>query len=135
MSETPEMVERVAKAIDAVQIFSRFNDWTSDKVDGLPIEICRHGEYNGDPVIIKRFPASKGEDAALREVVSEMRARAAMEAMRPTDVVIRKAQWAYEREITKAVDDGLSDEGLSEARFGAIKAAIDAALATPGEGT
>lgn len=82
MEET--MVERVAKAIDAVQIFSRFNDWTTDRVDGFPIEICRHGNEDvGDAIIIlKRFPASKGQDAALREVVSEMRARAAIEAMR-----------------------------------------------------
>jgi hypothetical protein len=84
-----EMVERVAKAIDAVQVFSRFNDWTSDRVEGLPIEICRRGSDDaGDDIILKRFPASKGEDAALREVVSEMRARAAIEAMRqPTDTM------------------------------------------------
>jgi hypothetical protein len=154
MSET--MVERVGKAIDAVQIFSRFNDWTSDKVDGLPIEICRHGEYNGDPVIIKRFPASKGEDAALREVVSEMRARAAIEAMRdPTEEMNVGGLIGLVTEIDRMnsprepVVGGqeLTDEQAANRymNLGAImrssneveacwKAMIDAALATPGEG-
>lgn len=60
-------------------------------------------------------------------------ARAAIEAMRPDAVMIRKAVWAYEREITKAVDAGLSQEGLSEARVGAIEAALAAALSSPAE--
>lgn len=57
MSET--MVERVANAIDAVQIWSRFNDWTTDRVEGLPVEICRYG-VDGEPeiVILKRLPAA-----------------------------------------------------------------------------
>lgn len=72
------VIERVAEAIDAVQLFSRFNDWTTDRVDGLPIEICRYGA-DDEVVVIKRFPAVKGMDDALREVVSEHRARAALD--------------------------------------------------------
>lgn len=76
------MIELVAQAIDGVQLFSRFNDWTNERVEGFPIEICRHGGQ-GEPeiVILKRFPLEKGEEAALYEMVSEYRARAAIEAM------------------------------------------------------
>lgn len=66
---------KVARAIADVQLFPRFNDWTSDCVKGLPIEICRYGR----------------EDA-LRDVVREERARVAIEAMRePTDGMLRSA--------------------------------------------
>lgn len=51
-----------------------------------------------------------------------------------TDEMVRKARWAYEREITKAVDAGLSSESFDEARVTAIRAALIAALATAPEG-
>lgn len=84
-----DMIERVATAIAGVQLFSRFNDWTSDRVEGASIEICRYGK-DDEPeiVVIKRFSGTKKEDDALYEVVAEQRARAAIEAMRdPTEAM------------------------------------------------
>lgn len=117
-----EMVERVAKAIDAVQLFSRFNDWTSDKVEGLPIEICRYGnDDENEIVIIKRFPSQKGETAALYEVVSEMRARAAIEAMKnPTDAMMQALHEAMFVDKYDATDQPMLGAG--------IEAVMDAAL-------
>lgn len=80
---TPEMVERVAEAIDKVKLFSRFNDWSSDRVDGCPIEICRYGdEREVDIVVVARFGGAISEREALSKTVSDFRARAAIEAMR-----------------------------------------------------
>lgn len=86
-----EMVERVAEAIEAVDLFSRFNDWTSDRVPGLPIEICRHGEEDeSEIIIVARYPATHGEQRALDEEVALARAIAAIRAMRePTEEMMR----------------------------------------------
>lgn len=92
------MVEKVQKAIDAVQCFSRFNDWTDNRVEGVPIEICRYGKEGEEGqdgevgtsaiIVIRRFSADADETNALYMVVSEMRARAAIEAMRdPTEAM------------------------------------------------
>lgn len=77
------LVRKVAAAIDSVQLFSRIDDWSSDAVKGYPVEVCRHGK-DGEPeiVVVKRFPAGTDESDALRRVVSEQRAIAAIEAMR-----------------------------------------------------
>ncbi len=85
-----EMEEKVAAAIDGVALFSRFNDWTSDHVPGLPIEICRHGEGDEEEiVVVQRFPAHVGEGAALTQLLRIHRARAAIEAMRePTEEML-----------------------------------------------
>lgn len=94
MTETSEMVERVAAAIDAVQLFSRFNDWTSGRVEGCPVEICRYGEDDEDDiVVVARFGGAITEEEALFRTVSEARARAAIEAMRePTFEMIEAGQ-------------------------------------------
>lgn len=76
----------VAKAIDAVQLFSRIDDWTSDAKKGYPVQICRHGKRGEDEIIIlKHLPAGTNEDDALSEAVSEARAVAAIEAYRDYD--------------------------------------------------
>lgn len=83
---TDEQIEKVAAAIDAVQLFSRFNDWTSDRVQGLPIEICRYGQEGEDEIVVmNRFAADVGEQEALTACVSAERARAAIEALTPDD--------------------------------------------------
>lgn len=76
-------VERVLAAIDAVELFSRYNDWTSDHVPCLPIEICRFGADGEDEiVIVKRFPAAHGESQALADCLREAQASAIAEALR-----------------------------------------------------
>lgn len=75
-----EMVERVGAALEDVQLFSRWNDWTSDRVEGMPIEICRH---EGDEiVVVRRFDATWKEGDALRLSIREALAVAAIKAMR-----------------------------------------------------
>ena len=76
------LVKKVAEAIDAVQLFSRLNDF-SDAMPGFPVEICRFGR-DGEPeiVVLKRLRVGTSETDALREAVSEHRARAAIEAIR-----------------------------------------------------
>lgn len=100
-----EMIERVARAIAHVSVFSRFNDWTSDHVPGLPVEVCRYGA-DGEPeiVVITRFPATVGEAVALSGVVADLRARAAIAAMKsPTGAMVEagaqgsKAKWGDHR--------------------------------------
>lgn len=86
------MVERVAKAIEGVDLFSRYNDWTSDRVEGLPIEICQRSASGvvEDNVIVARF-AGREQDCSKRldEVRRVWRARAAIEAMRgPTPSMV-----------------------------------------------
>lgn len=85
------MVERVAEAIEAVDLFSRFNDWTSDHVPGLPIEICHHGEDDeSEIIIVARYPAAHGEQRALDEELGMARAKAAILAMRePTEEMVQ----------------------------------------------
>ncbi|TIV83847.1 MAG: hypothetical protein E5V64_06690 [Mesorhizobium sp.] len=57
-----------------------------------------------------------------------------VERLAITDAMVQKAVWAYEREITKAVDAGLNSEGMSDARHKAIREALTAAtaVAVPG---
>lgn len=74
------MIERVATAIEAVRLFSRWNDWTSDRVEGLPVEICQHA--GDDIVVLQRFGADTSEAEALALVTRAEKARAAIEAMR-----------------------------------------------------
>lgn len=75
-------IRRVARAIDKVQLFSRFNDWATDRVEGWPIEICRYGKRGEDEiVVVKRFRRDRPELEALQQTVSEQRAIAAIQAM------------------------------------------------------
>lgn len=76
-----DLIAAVASAIDAVELFSRFNDWTSDRVPGCPVEICRYTN-EGDIVVVARFGGAISETEALSMVLSEERAKAAIEAMR-----------------------------------------------------
>ena len=76
-----EIIERVAQAISEVQLWTRFNDWTSDRVPGKPIEVCRYGK-EGEPeiIVLDRFPADWDEKNEFPKLISEHRARAAIEA-------------------------------------------------------
>lgn len=78
---TEEQIEKVAAAIESVQLFSRFNDWTSDHVPGLPIEICYWPDDEGDEIVVQRFSADVGESKALDQCVRRARAIAAIKAM------------------------------------------------------
>jgi hypothetical protein len=84
------MVGRVGQAIAGVQLFYRYNDWTSDRVEGFPIEICKDGPGDVvEPIVVKRFAGTdkEGQDR-LYEVVRAEQAKAAIEAMRePTEAM------------------------------------------------
>lgn len=117
-----EMLERVADAIAAVQLFSRFNDWASDHVPGLPIEICRHGaDDEPEIIVLKRFPASIGEDQALANMLAGARAKAAIEAMREPTAAMDLA--GVEAESYRSL-------GLLKSRH-IWKSMIDAAIKDP----
>lgn len=74
----PALIQKVARAIDQVQLFSRLNDAKA----AWPIEICRYGVGDEpDIVVIKRYPIGTVEDEALRREVSEARAQAAIQAI------------------------------------------------------
>ncbi|MGR9413186.1 hypothetical protein [Rhizobium leguminosarum] len=114
------MIERVGNALEAVQLFSRWNDWTSDRVEGMPIEICRHGGEDEDEIIVvKRFDASWKESDALRVTIKDTLARAAIEAMRTPTTSMEDA-------VAKDVDDWISEK--IEDMMHLYKVAIDAAL-------
>lgn len=79
---TEDQIEAVASAIeDASRFGSRFNDWTSDHVPGLPIEIYDPDKMDTDGRVVARYPAHIGEEQALREYVRRQRALAALAAM------------------------------------------------------
>lgn len=79
-------IEEVALAISNVALWSRMNDWTSDRVEGFPVEICRYGlDDEPEIVVVRRFPTGTNETEALTMVVAEERGRAAIEAMRKPD--------------------------------------------------
>lgn len=87
MSETPTgdakpTVEEAVRAAlaewDALpETFTRFNDWTSDSVRGLPGELCRYGREGEDEIIvIDRFRTEEeAEDARLDFERDDMVAR------------------------------------------------------------
>jgi hypothetical protein len=78
---SPELVEKAARAINAVQIFSRQNKLAEPPCT----EICRYG-IGGEPeiVVLKTLPWA--EVSGLRDIISECRARAAISAVLP-DIV------------------------------------------------
>ena len=83
------MIERVARAIEGVQLFSRRNDLLTPP----KIEVCRYGG-DGEPeiVVLQTFDWGNNESEALSGVVRAQRARAAIEAMRePTEAQILAA--------------------------------------------
>jgi hypothetical protein len=113
---TMGMVEKVARAIDGVQLFIRYNDWASDRVEGSPVEICRYGrDDEPEIVVVRRFGVGKKEEDALYEVVSEERARAAIAAMRePSKEMVLAGYdkinenidfWNYDSDTGYAVED------------------------------
>ena len=102
-----EMVEQVSAAIDAMQLFSRFNDWTRDRVHGVPIEICRYGG-RGEIVVMGRFPAEYGEDKALAHMVSSCRATAAIRAVcDPSEETVERVSAALRDNIEAGLPDGV----------------------------
>jgi hypothetical protein len=113
------MIEKVAKAIADVQLFYRYNDFTHDRVEGFPIEICRHADGDiCDPIVIRRFAGTEEEGTyRLYEVVKEFRAIAAIEAMRdPTDAM-KDIWWPnvdirhYQAMIDAALQESKETEG------------------------
>lgn len=125
---TESMVTRVAKAIDGIQLWARFNDFTSDRAPGLPLEVCRYGRDGEDEIVVlARFPGGVNPSEALGSMVSGLRARAAIEAMRePTERMLRAADsWT---DLVGAYPEANTPE---ERRFEfkcAWQAMIDAAL-------
>lgn len=63
------VIECMADAFDRAKLFSRYNDWTKDRVDGLPVEVCREHE-NGEPEVVARFA---GSDQYCKEAASLIR--------------------------------------------------------------
>ncbi|ENN86095.1 hypothetical protein RHSP_32211 [Rhizobium freirei PRF 81] len=115
------MIEKVGWAISNVALWSRINDWSSDKADGFPIEICRYG-IDGEPeiVVVRRFPRDVGETQALTMVVMEERARAAIEAIRePTALMVAAGLLQSNRD-----DIDLTENEVA----GIFQAMLDAAL-------
>lgn len=78
-----DLVKKVSAAIDGVQLWWRYNNWTDDRVKGKPIEVCRHGKDGEEEiVVVDRFWGHVDDgDERLHEVVSLQRAKAAILAM------------------------------------------------------
>ncbi|MGR9384932.1 hypothetical protein [Rhizobium leguminosarum] len=112
------MIEKVAKAIEGVNLFSRYNDWTSDRVEGLPIEICQRSTSGvvEDDVIVARF-AGREQDCSRRldEVRRVWRARAALEALRtPTEAMLDEGPpfpYMDNHVWARMIDAALKDNG------------------------
>jgi len=117
------MIERVAEAIAAVRLFSRYNQWTDDRVEGFPIEICRHGgEGEPEVVVIERFGRISSERRALDEVTAREQAKAAIEAMRePTDLMGHGLPSGYKAGSHSATEiwRGMIDGALNESKWAA----------------
>lgn len=116
-----EMIVRVAKAIEATQLFSRYNDGPT-AVAGLPIEICRYGR-SGEPeiVVLERHGRGVSEREALHAAISEARARAAIETMRgPTNGMAQvgtDARWrspVRDPDNVREIWNAMIDAALSE---------------------
>lgn len=113
------MVERVGNALAAVQLFSRWNDWTSDCVEGMPIEICRYGKDGEEEiVVVRRFDRSWKEEDALTVTIKEALARAALEALRePTEKMLDAgktpgwSRWEVRGRFNLMIDAALIEEG------------------------
>lgn len=90
-----ELIEAMAEAASRVHVFSRFNDWTSDRVRGLPVEICRYGEDDEQEIIvIERHPAEVEQSVVLAKVVNRLRAIAVLRSLRehgPSEEMIEAA--------------------------------------------
>lgn len=86
---TDGLVEALGEAIDAVDMFARFNDWTGDHVPGLPIEICRNIE-DDDIAVVARYPGrnEKDSDEHLARHIKEARAQAALAAIKAHGLVV-----------------------------------------------
>lgn len=73
-----KLIRKVAKAIDAVQLWSRRND------QKMRIEICRYGRRGEDEIVVLRTAHwFSDESAELRKAASFYRAKAAIEAINP----------------------------------------------------
>ena len=101
-----------------VQLFSRYNDWTSDRVPGLPIEICRYGK-EGEDEIVARYAGHLDEIDVLRREVGKARARAALQALRePSEAMLNAACDAFvvpiHRDNMRAHIARMIDAALSE---------------------
>lgn len=72
----------MADAIDAVDMFYRFNDWTGDHVPGKPIEICRYIEHD-EIEVVARYAGQREKDGDpyLEQHIKQARAEAAYSAL------------------------------------------------------
>lgn len=77
-----DLRNRIAEAIAGVQLFSRFNDWTSDRVEGLPVEICRYGSGDEDEIVVVNRRTEEESGRALHDVVKLARADAVLSELR-----------------------------------------------------
>ena len=112
-----DMIERVARAIDGVQLWMHYND----EAETEQIAICRYGA-EGEPgvVIVERHSGSEDDAIGfLRRAVSTARARAAIAAMRePTEYMEDAADepfhstWRSERERWEQAEQRRIDMGL-----------------------
>lgn len=78
-----DLREVVASAIEGVEIISRFNDWTRDRVVGFPIEIIDVSGQTvaGEGRIISRHRADEDETACRDAALRKARADAAISAI------------------------------------------------------
>lgn len=118
-----EMIDRAAQALaDLPCIFERWNDWTSNHVPGLPVEICTE-DVAGGLIVIARYPGQREGDGFehLARHKNEARVRAVLTAIRePSEGMVRAGDDA----ITYHPEDIICNQ--SEPCWQAM---IDAALA------
>jgi hypothetical protein len=120
-------IERMAAAISSVKLFSRFNDFTDDRFEGLPIEICRYGrEREPEIVVLGHYPPGYDEREALAECIAEERALAALKALRePSEGMIAAAWGEISKDKAKA---GIARLGPGPGAADWWRAMIDAAI-------
>lgn len=149
MSRADEL-EAIARGIDAVDMFARFNDWTGDHVTGLPIEICRYTE--GDDIeVVARYPGRNEKDGGehLARHIKDARALAALAAIEalglvvvprePTEAMIETAflgvMNARDRDLALPISGAWAERNLLRRRLAAgIRAMIAAALPAAPQG-
>lgn len=124
----------VADAIGGVEIVSRFNDWTADRVEGFPIEILDVSgvEIIGDGAIVSRHRAEEGEGECRRAAERAARAAAALSAIdRAGFAVVSKGFVASVENLVTTFEQDEADGYRSKDRQFAVSV-LRAALAMRG---
>lgn len=91
------MIDQIAEAIGNVYVFCRYNDFTEDRVKGLPVEICKYGDGEKDEIIvIKRFSSDADMQNALEMVKNQERAKAALLSLRhPNALMVKQGDKSF----------------------------------------